>query len=105
MRSYETTFNFGIQAKSSHPRTMRWSLLGLLVFGVLWTLSVHFLENALSFQGWPAHLYAASLAAALTLLGFSVAQPFLVQEGASSRARTGQQTTVLIVVSALLALV
>jgi hypothetical protein len=90
--------------KSSHPRTTRWSLLGLLIFGSLWTLSVRFLENALSFEGWLAHFFAASLAAALTLLGFSVAQPFLGREGADSRAGSSPRKTSLVIVSALLAI-
>jgi hypothetical protein len=93
-------------SRSSHAGAVRWSLLGLLIFGSLWTLSVRFLENALSFPGWHAHLYAASLAAALTLLVFSVMQPFLSADGADSYARRSErQTTVLIVVPGLLALV
>lgn len=93
-----------VALKSVHSCIVRRGLLGVLIFGALWALSVRFLENALSFEGWPAHLYAASLAAALTLLGFSVAQPFLAWDGAHSRARSGRQTALLIVVSALLAL-
>jgi hypothetical protein len=89
--------------KTSHPRAVRWSLFGLLNFGLLWVLSVGFLENALSFEGWLAHLYAASLAAALTLLGFSVAQPFLSGEGAASRPRPRLSTILLIAVPVLLA--
>jgi hypothetical protein len=92
-------------SKSSRPGVVRWGLLALLIFWSLWTLSVRFLENALSFNGWQAHLYAASLAAALTLLTFSVMQPFLAGDDADSRTLSGQQTTVLAVVSASLALV
>jgi nitrate reductase NapE component len=91
-------------AKSAHPRSVRWSLFGLLIFGLLWVLSVRFLENALSFEGWMAHLYAASLAASLTLLGFSVAQPFLASDRVASRARPRLQTVLLIAVPALLAI-
>jgi arylsulfatase A-like enzyme len=93
-----------IASKSPHPRAVRWSLLGLLIFGSLWTLAVRFLEGALSFEGWPAHLYAASLAAALTLLGFSVAQPFLAADGAESRAQSGRQKAMLIIIPAFLAI-
>jgi hypothetical protein len=93
-----------VALKSVHSRIVRRGLLGVLIFGSLWAMSVRFLEDALSFEGWPAHLYAASLAAALTLLGFSVAQPFLAWDGADPRARSGRQTTLLIIVSALLAL-
>ncbi len=92
-------------SKSVHSRLVRQGLIGVLIWGSLWALSVRFLENALSFEGWPAHLYAASLAAALTLLGFSVAQPFFAADGAESLARSGRETTLLIVVSALLALI
>lgn len=91
--------------KTSHQRAVRWGLLGLLVFGFLWALSARFLENALSFEGWLAHLYAASLAAALTLLGFSIAQPFLLAHGLDSGGSSARHTTLLIVVSVLLALV
>jgi Sulfatase len=93
-----------VALKSVHSRIVRRGMLGVLIFGSLWAMSVRFLEDALSFEGWPAHLYAASLAAALTLLGFSVAQPFLAWDGADPRARSGRQTTLLIIVSALLAL-
>jgi arylsulfatase A-like enzyme len=91
-------------AKSAHPRAVRWGLFGLLIFGALWLLSVRFLENALSFEGWMAHLYAASLAAALTVLGFSVARPFLAGERAASRTRPRLQTILLIAVPVLLAI-
>jgi sulfatase-like protein len=91
-------------SKSSHSRAMRWILSGLLIFGALWALSVRFLGNALSFEGWLAHLYAASLAAALTVLGFSVAQPFLAGEEADSRAASATSRTLLILVSAVVAI-
>src|SRR5579863_1988972 len=91
-------------AKSSRPRAVRWSLFGLLIFGSLWALSVRFLENALSFEGWQAHLYAASLAAALTLLGFSTARPFLVRDGSESRSDSASKKTLLIVIPAVFAI-
>jgi arylsulfatase A-like enzyme len=91
-------------AKPSRPRTVRWSLFGLLIFGSLWALSVRFLENALSFEGWQAHLYAASLAAALTLLGFSMAWPFLVRDGAESQSSSTSKKTLLMVIPAVFAI-
>jgi len=91
-------------SRAPHPRAVRWSLFGLLIFGALWSLSVRFLGNALSFEGWLAHLYAASLAAALTILGFSVAQPFLAHEGRDQQARSGTRAVFLIIIPILLAI-
>ena len=36
---------------------------------------VRFLENALSFAGWAANVYAGTLAVALTLYGFLIVRP------------------------------
>jgi Sulfatase len=66
-----------VAARTSYPSRVRWSLHGLLIGGFLWVLAARFLETAFSFAGWPAQLYGASLAAAVTLLGFSAARPFL----------------------------
>jgi hypothetical protein len=65
-------------AKTKRPRTVKSALFGVLIFAALWVLFLRFLENALSFDGWRAQLYAASLSAGLTLLGFSIARPFLL---------------------------
>jgi hypothetical protein len=46
-------------ARTARPKLIGRGLIALLVFGVLWGLSVRFLESALSFEGWAAHLYAA----------------------------------------------
>jgi hypothetical protein len=92
-------------SKSSHPLAARWSLLGLLIFGSFWALAIRFLENALSFEGWLAHLYAASLAAALTLLGFSVARPFLVSDGSALPAGSARRSLPLVIIATLLAIV
>jgi hypothetical protein len=68
--------------RSAQPRKWRWIFLDGLIFASLWLLFLRFLESALSFDGWPAQLYAASLAGALTLLGFSLVRPFLQGMGA-----------------------
>ena len=81
------------------------ALLGLLIFGSLWALSIRFLENALSFEGWLAHSYAASLAAALTLLGFSVARPFLVSDGSEIRAGSARRAIPLVIIATLFAVI
>jgi hypothetical protein len=85
--------------KSSHARGMRWTLFGLLVFASLWALSIRFLGNALSFEGWAAHLYAASFAAALTLVGFSVARPFLASDGSAQRTGSSRQAIPLVIIA------
>jgi len=64
--------------RTAHPRAWRWGLSSLLLFALLWVISARFLQSGFSFQGWQVHLYAASLAAALTLLGLSIAAPFLL---------------------------
>lgn len=68
--------------KTRRPSAFRLAITGLLVFAGLWMALVRFLENALSFEGWQAHLYAAALAAGLTLFGFSIASPWLAGQTA-----------------------
>lgn len=92
-------------SKASRPRALRWGLSGLLIFGFLWVVSVRFLENALSFEGWPAHLYAASLSAALTLLGFSIAETVVVSRGSNLTAVSVRHKSLFIVILVALALV
>ncbi len=92
-------------AKVRHPRAARQMAFGLLVFGSLWGLSVRFLASALSLDGWQAHLYAVSLAATLTLLGFSVLRPFLARTGLPSRAMIAWQKIASLVVLVALAFV
>jgi hypothetical protein len=86
-------------SKSLHPHFVSWGLFGLLIFGSLWTLAIRFLENALSFEGWLAHLYAASLAAALTLLGFSVSRRSPVPDGSAVRAGSGRRALPLVIIA------
>jgi hypothetical protein len=92
-------------SKSSHSQTVSWSLLGLLIFASLWVLSIRFLGNGLSFEGWAAHLYAASFAAALTLLGFSVARPFLVSDGSDLHAVSARRAIPLVIIATVFAVV
>jgi hypothetical protein len=74
-----------ISAKSSHPQLWRTLLLGVLIFGALWFALARFLENTASFQGALAHLYAATLAATLTLLGWSLTWPLLSAHGQAAK--------------------
>jgi len=62
--------------KTSKPRAVRRGVNGALVFGALWWVLYHFLASAMSFSGWLAHLYAASLGLTLTLWGFWLVVPF-----------------------------
>ena len=64
-------------SKTSRPNVTRATLTGLFLFGILWFVLIRFLGNGLSFDGWAAQVFGASLAAALTLLGFSLVLPFL----------------------------
>ena len=89
-------------ARSTHARAVRWILFGGLICAGLWVLFLRFLQDALSFNGWPAQLYAASLTAALTLLGFSAARPFFSASDAELRAVSLRQKIVLIGVAAAL---
>jgi len=78
--------------RSRHPRSFNILLVGLSVFILLWIGLVGFLNSALSFEGWAAHLYAASLAAVVTLLLGSLLLPFI-----SARALMQQRPIIVIV--------
>ncbi len=75
-------------AKTPWPRIAEYSLTGLFVFSILCFMLLRFLENSLSFDGWAAQLYAASLSAALTSFGFSLAIP-LIQTRETAAAQVG----------------
>ncbi len=62
--------------RARSPQRLFLLLAGSLGFGLLWKVLYGFLKNALTFDGWVAHLYAASLAAALTLWITSLAMRF-----------------------------
>ncbi len=69
-----------VALKTPKPRFVRLALNAALVLASLWTVLFGFLNSALSFSGWSAHLYAASLALALTLWGLSLILPFLQRQ-------------------------
>jgi hypothetical protein len=71
-------------AKTSRPDRLRRVLIGVGITTGMWMALVRFLQNALSFQGWQAQLYALAFAAALTLLGFSIALPFRTRQTTTS---------------------
>jgi len=61
---------------TKEPRMARRWLLGLSIAAGLGIVVEQFLNSAMSFDGWPAYVYAFSLSGALTLWGFSVVVPF-----------------------------
>jgi len=80
-----------LAAKTSRPRTWRWALSSILLFGLLWVLVARFLESAFSLQGWQVHLYSASLSAAVTFLGLWIVAPFLLTDPAEIEAQPGKR--------------
>ena len=78
-------------ARTARPRAVRRGFIGVLIFGGLWFGAVRFLESSLTFEGWRAQVYAALLAAALTLLGFSLARPYIASTTETERSRRLQQ--------------
>jgi hypothetical protein len=63
--------------RARHPGQVNLIVGGALAFILVWAALFRFLGNAFSFEGWEAHLYAASLAAALTAWMAWVALPFV----------------------------
>lgn len=92
-------------AKSARPQRWRRMLLAGLVFSCQWILYARFLGNALSFDGWRAQVYAASLAAALTLLGYSIVEPFFVRSADASATISRHEKIAVIALCVLLAVV
>jgi len=101
---------FLIAAKRGKPRTIRYVLVGTLTAVVSGFVLVRFLDNAMSFGGWGAYVYATWLALALTLWGFSLVLPFLWRRHAEPARATGTQlslgqaTTTWVVIALLIAM-
>jgi hypothetical protein len=66
-------------------RTVRRGMIGALVVAALAFVISHFLDSAMSFDGWSARVYALGFSLTLTLWGFGLISPFLEQP--ESRAR------------------
>jgi sulfatase-like protein len=62
-------------SRSRNPKALNFALTACLTFFFLWIASYRFLNSALSFGGRAAQLYAAFLAAALTLWGAWLVRP------------------------------
>jgi Sulfatase len=63
--------------KSSRPGLARLGLMGAAIVAALSFVLARFLNNAMSFDGWAARIYAISFALTVTLWGFSLVLPFL----------------------------
>jgi hypothetical protein len=72
-----------------HPASWRLAVYGILNLLVIGRSVDRFLGSALSFDGWPAHIYAACLALAVSLFAASLVLPFVNGVSALSRAETG----------------
>ncbi|MGA8152041.1 MAG: sulfatase-like hydrolase/transferase [Terriglobales bacterium] len=77
-----------ILSQRTRSTLLHLSLLGALAFGVFWVMLFHLLTSSLGFEGWAAHLYAASLAAALTLWLGSLALPLSARKTGALPARS-----------------
>jgi hypothetical protein len=64
-------------SKTPRPRATRRGLLGASITAALTIVLARFLNNAMSFDGWAAYIYASALAVALTLWGFSLVLPWV----------------------------
>jgi hypothetical protein len=76
-----------VAAKTSKPSAARRWLVGGLVVIALSIVLTRFLDNAMSFDGWSAYVYASALALALTLWGFSLTLPWLERNADRSMER------------------
>jgi hypothetical protein len=74
-----------IAEKGPRPVPIRRCLLGVAITVALWVVLTHFLDTAMSFDGWGAYVYAGALAPALTLWGFSLVLRLLPQTDAAAR--------------------
>jgi hypothetical protein len=94
---------FLLAARTPKPQPVRRASIAAFVCIALWIALYGFLEGALSFRGWEAHLYAASLAFALTLWGFWLVIPFLRNRRSNSSSSFSVAYWIILVVSAVLA--
>lgn len=89
-----------IASRRAHsPNRVFFLAVAALAFALLWKLLLGFLKSALTFEGWPAQLYAATLAAALIVWIASVAASSLTEQPpAKARSSRGGKFAQLAVV-------
>ena len=93
-----------IAARTNRPRPVQLAVNAVLGCAVAWFVLFHFLDSALSFTGWRASLYAASLALTLTLWGLAVVLPFIEQSARREPTGSHLLTWGVLLVSCALAL-
>ena len=89
-----------IGQRTGHPRGFDWTCISGLVFVILWIILLRFLNSAFSFSGLASHLYAASMAATLTLWAASLVLPFVTttQSGQQAQRRRRRLMSAVIAV-------
>ncbi len=75
---------FLLARKSTRPQRFRHGMVGALVVGILTVVLARFLGGAMSFDGWEAYVYSCVFALTITLWGFWLVKPFLVEKTRSS---------------------
>jgi sulfatase-like protein len=90
-----------LAAKTSKGQTVRRWMIGVTIVASLWLVLRRFLDNAMSFDGRGASLYALALALTLTLWGFSLVLSFLETRRTAASLSSGQGTVTWIAVAVL----
>lgn len=73
--------------RARSPQRIFLAIVGTLTFVFFWKTLLGFLHSALTLEGWPAHLYAATLAAALTLCVTSIGLQLSVTDSTKQPSR------------------
>jgi Sulfatase len=91
--------------RARRPTSLRLALIGIAVALVLGTVLDRFLASALSFEGWPAQLYAGLFSVTLTLFAGYLVSPFLSQRGETAHPPSRMNPWVLVPIIVVAALV
>jgi len=78
---------FLLRGKTGTRRALRTLAVNGLLSVALFAAIVAFLKNSLTFQGWVPYVYAAALAATITVLGYTVFLPALFSRGPETPVR------------------
>jgi hypothetical protein len=97
-------FNFisMLAERTRHPGRLRIALVAALCCAALGCELGRFLSNAMSFQGWPALLYAGCLAVTSTLFAGSLLLPYLMPNENATASHMGKRNKAFAVAVAVL---